>query len=311
MLSLEGLVICVSVNDILGYFFTTISFLSVVYAAFGEHTGPYACLAVVLALLSFCFLIYYIRIATNKTYTLQILSRENRALSIRLLLTYERLLRSQDEFVEKFCVSKLHVNCALYCYEIKESSTDNKDLHCTFTFHIKRIPKNQHSLDILIAQPRGGMLKTIKYAFDVESYHTVDVKPISLTPTAASFSGFWKANIPLNRSQNIKKITVQYVLKGVYRTAPDMYGAFLLCPFIYAKKMDRFDVQIKYPNHADYRPITVCLKLYPYNGKKYRPEMLTGSETGGKSFWEISNPNCITNAIYVIETHNPPPERES
>ena len=290
----------------LGYIFTTISFLSVVYVAFGNKTGPYACLVVILALLSFCFLIYYIRIATNKTYTLQILSRENRALSIRLLLTYERLLRSQDEFVDRFCVSKLRVSHAFYRYEIKESLTDNKDLHCTFTFKIKKVPKSQHSIDILIVQPRGGMLDTITYTFDNSgNFHAVDVKPINLAQTMTNFSGFWKANIPLYPSKDIRKITVHYVLKDVYRTAPDVYGAFLLCPFIYAKKMNQFDIEIEYPNDSTYQPITVCLKLYPYNGKKYRPEVLIGSEIGKKSLWHIHNPKCITNAIYVVETHHP------
>lgn len=296
-----------SANDILGYIFTTISFLSVVYAVFGNRTGPYACLLVILALLSFCFLVYYIRIVKNKTYTLQILSREDRPLCIRLLLTYERLARSKDEFTEKFYPSKLHVHEAHYYYEILQSNSKVKDLKCVFTFQIKKIPKKQRAIDILIAQPRGKKLNTIHYRFNEEENERVsDVVPMPFTPGTADFHGFWKASIPLDHSEHIHTMTVFFTLKEVHRITRNEYGAFLLCPFIYANKVDWFDIKLKYPNDSTYQPSTVCLKFYPYDGKKYRPETLKGFETTDKSFWTIDRSRCVSTAIYVIETHNPP-----
>lgn len=296
-----------SVNDILGYIFTTISFLSVVYAVFGNRTGPYACLLIILALLSFCYFAYYIQIVKNKTYTLQILSRENRHLCIRLLLTYERLTRSKDEFTEKFYPSRLHVYGAHYHYEILQSDSRIKDLKCIFEFHIKKIPKKQRAIDILIAQPRGKKLNTIRYKFNEEKMERVsDVTPIAFTHCPTDFQGFWKANIPLDHADNIRSITVSFTLKEVHSITRNEYGAFLLCPFIYAKKIDWFDVDIKYPDDPTYQPSTVCLKCYPYDGKKYRPETLKGFETSDKSLWTIRHSMCVSTAIYLIETHNPP-----
>lgn len=296
-----------SANDILGYIFTTISFLSVIYAVFGNRTGPYACLLVILALLSFLFLVYYIRVVKNKMYTLQILSRENRPISIRLLLTYERLLRSQDEFVEKFYPSKLHVYNAHYCYEILESSLESKDLKCEFTFHIKKIPKKQCSLDVLIAQPRGKKLDIISYRFnDDKKEQAIDVRPITFKQSGADFQGFWKASIPLDHDKHIHTIMVSFTLKEVHRLTPNEYGAFLLCPFIYANKIDYFYVEVEYPDKSIYKPDMVCLKFYPFDGKKYRPQKIKSLETDDKSSWKTNRLKCVANALYVIETHNPP-----
>lgn len=296
-----------SANDILGYIFTTISFLSVIYAVFGNRTGPYACLLVILALLSFLFLVHYIKVVKNKMYTLQILSRENRPIAIRLLLTYERLLRSQDEFAEKFYPSKLHVNNAHYCYEILQSSLKLKDLKCEFTLHIKKIPKKQCSVDILIAQPRGKKLDTINYRFNDDTNEQVtDVRPMNFKQRGADFQGVWKASIPLDHGKHIYTITVSFTLKEVHRLTRDEYGALLLCPFIYANKIDCFDVEVKYPDDPIYKPDTVCLKFYPFDGKKYRPQRIKNLETGDKLSWTTNRLKCVTNALYVIETHNPP-----
>lgn len=153
-------------NDILSYVFTTLSFLSVICALFGNSAGVFACILVLLAIFSFLFLIRHLKFGQNKTHTLQILSRENRFHALQLLLTYEQLRYSTDIFSEKFFPPKIHVNTAHYIYEIISSGNPSKndDLKCTFTFQIKKAPKSG-VFDILISQPRGKPLKTIKYKF--------------------------------------------------------------------------------------------------------------------------------------------------
>lgn len=298
-----------SANDILGYIFTTISFLSVVYAVFGDSTGIYACILVIFALLSYLFLVYYIRIVKNKTYTLQILSRENRPLSIRLLLTYERLLRSQDELPERFFPSKLHVDCAHYHYEILQSNSKIKDLKCTFTFQIKKIPKSQQTVDILIAQQRGKELNAINYKFNKNTQEQVaNVTSLVSRQDKVGLQGFWKASIPLTSDDRIDTLIVSFTLKAVHRIALDECGTILLCPFIYAKRVDWFDIEVRYPDDPAYQPDTICLMFYPYDGKKYRPQNLKNFETRDRLSWTISSSRCVTKAIYIIETHNLPKE---
>lgn len=294
-----------SANDILGYVFTTISFLSVIYSVFDDKSN-YACLIFILALLSFVFLLNFIRIKQNKTYTLQVLSRENRPLSIRLLLTYDRISHSKDEFAEKFSPSKLHILEGNYYYEILQSKSKAKDLRCEFTFKIKKIPKKQYSLDILVAQDKGRKLKTISYKLNNESdNHIVDVKPVTLEQNKTNFQGFWKASIPFDNYKNIHTMAVSFTLKEVYNTMRNEDEALLLCPFIYAKKIDKINIEVKYPDDSTCTPNTVRLKLYPYDGKKYRPRNLKDFSKCSEVSWKVSPSKCVTNAVYVIEIRNP------
>ena len=231
-----------SANDILSYFFTTLSFLSIIYVFFVDNTGLFACVLAVFAIFSFLFLIRYIRFSHNKTHTLQILSKENRPYALRLLLTYEQLKYSRDILSEQFSAPKIHVSYAHYVYEIIPSSNDlskNGDLKCTFTFGITKPKRKNGVIDILIAQPRGKAPKIIKYKFckNRREYTTnaKNVKEINPTKTRSEFSGFLKAQISLNDAQEeIETLIVSYTLKEIYR--PNTVGALLLCPFVYAKK---------------------------------------------------------------------------
>ena len=99
-------------------------------------------------------------------------------------------------------------------------------------------------------------------------------------------------------------LIVSYTLKEIYRTG-NTSRAFLLCPFVYCKKIDQFDAEIIYPKDAKYQPKTVCLKLYPYNGKKYKPEQIVDFlSRDERSLWSIQPVHCITNAVYIIEMHS-------
>lgn len=226
-----------SANDILGYVFTTLSFLSVIYALFGNKTGIFACVLVLLALSSFLFLIQHLKYRQNKTYTLQILSRENRSLALRLLLTYEQLKCSTDVFSEKFFTPKLYVDSAKYSYKIVPSDdiSKNNDLECIYKFHIRKA-FDSRLFDILIAQPRGKSLETIKYKFSESGKErTANVKKINIAQNKTDFSGFWKAQISMEGYEHIQILIVSYTLKEVYRTH-NTSGSFLLCPFVMQRK---------------------------------------------------------------------------
>lgn len=296
-----------SAYDILGYVFTSISFLTVIYSVFSEQTRIFACVLVLLSLISFFFSIWHLMVRQNKTHTLQVLSKENRATSIRLLLTYERLKYSKDELSAKFCPPKFYVSKAYYSYKIIEpnGSSKNKDLECTFNFQFTKAPK-KGSFDVLISQPRGDLLKTIKYRFnDSGEEYTTTVEKIVFKQKKTDFYGLWRSQISWNCPEGVYSLTVSYTLKQVYRTDGGRIGAFLLCPFMYGKKIENLDILVRYPNNAIYKPQSIALKLYPYDGRRCRPEKVHDfSDSEDSSIWEIKNLRCVTNAIYIIELYH-------
>ena len=295
-----------SARDILSYFFTTVSFITITYSAFSNNTRIYTCLLVLLALSSFLFLTTHLMFNQNKMHTLYVLSRENRSFALQLLLTYEELKYSRDDLSEKFCTSKIHAKAAHYVYEIiPANDLSRSDLKCTFTFEIKNTIKGG-VFDILIAQPRGVSLTTIKYKFsDTGKEYVAKAKIIKFQKDQSDSPRLLKAQVSLNNGQKgIKALIVSFTFEKAYSTHN---GAFLLCPFIYAKRVDCFDVQIKYPEDPRYWPGTADLKLYPYNGKKFQPmkivDLLRSDDT---PTWAIAPTHCVTNAIYIIETHGAP-----
>lgn len=264
-----------SASNILSYIFTSISFLSVLFSIFNNnHQIISVSILVPLAILSFLFLVIYLRKNQNKLHTLHVLSKENRGLAVQLLLTYEQLKYSKDTFSERFSTTKIHTNNANYFYEITPSEDSSKidNLKCIFTFQIRKAPKDG-VFDILIAQPRGMSIKTIKYKFDdSEKEYTTYVREISQAKNKKDSPRLLRAKITLNNGQKcIKTLIVSYTLENAYSIHN---GAFLLCPFIYAKKVNRFDVQIKYPNEQKYLFNNVCLKVYPYNGRRFQPQKI-------------------------------------
>lgn len=69
--------------------------------------------------------------------------------------------------------------------------------------------------------------------------------------------------------------------------------------------MQQFDIKINYPKDFQYHPQAVCLKLYPYDGKRYQPEKIVDFlSSDNNSEWSIDPVRCVTNAVYVIETHS-------
>lgn len=51
--------------------------------------------------------------------------------------------------------------------------------------------------------------------------------------------------------------------------------------------------------------VSIALKLYPYDGRRCRPEKVHDfSDSEDSSIWEIKNLRCVTNAIYIIELYH-------
>lgn len=295
-----------SITDILGYVFTTLSFLSVIYSVFNEKTNIFACILVLFALVSFSFLICYLRSMQNKIFTLEVLAKECRQSSAQLLLTYERLMHSKDDFSEKFLSPKFLISDAHYTYKILQSaeSTEEKDLECQYVFEISKAP-SKGSFDILISQPRGKMLKTVKYKFGENGKkQTAIVEKVVFVQSNQNFSGLWKARVSWDSHDSVQKLTIYYTLKQVYRVKETIPSALLLCPFIYGKRIKNIDIKIEYDKDAECNPIGAGLKLYPYNGRRCRPERVLNFSPVDNSSWAIQTVRCITNAVYIIEiTH--------
>lgn len=299
-----------STNDILSYLFTAISFFSVVFAVFSDETMIFAYVLIIFSALSFAFLFIYLRSTQNKEYTLQILSKENRIASTRLLLTYNLLVQTKDKFTEKFCASKLHFEKASFRYDIAkatEPSANCVNLKCTYIFTLGKCKRAPKDFDILISQPRGEKIESIEYSFngDKSFYHS-KVREIRLFGSDTTLSTFCKTNILFNGRKDIKTLTVSYILPGVYRIDKEhVSGAIIACPFIYARRIKRIEFALSYPEDVYYRPNAVCLKLYPYNGMRFTPQSLVNFKSENNfSLWTTPTMRCTTRAVYIIETHD-------
>ena len=298
-----------STNDILSYLFTAISFFSVVFAVFSDETMIFAYVLIVFSALSFAFLFIYLRSTQNKEYTLQILSKENRISSTRLLLTYNLLVQTKDKFTEKFCAPKLHFEKANFSYDISEPTEPGANcvnLKCTYTFTLGKYKRAPKDFDILISQPRGEKIDSIEYTFngDESIYHS-KVREIRLFGSDTMLSTFCRTKILFN-GKNIKTLTVSYMLPGVYRIDKEhVSGAIIACPFIYARRINRIEFALSYPEDVSYRPNAVCLKLYPYNGMRFTPQSLVNFKSEKNfSSWTTPTMRCTTRAVYIIETHD-------
>ena len=299
-----------STNDILSYLFTAISFFSVVFAIFRDETTIFACVLIIFSALSFAFLLIYLRSTQNKEYTLQILSKENRISSTRLLLTYNLLVQTKDKFTEKFCAPKLRFEKASFRYDIaKAAEPDANCVNLKFKFKLnlvkyKRTPK---VFDILITHPPVQQIDSIAYSFsgDKSIYHS-KVRKIRLLGSNTELSTFCKTNILFNGKTDIETLTVSYIIPGVYRIDKEhISGAIIACPFIYARRIDRIEFALNYPEDVPYRPNAVCLKLYPYNGMRFTPQSLMNFKSENNfSLWTTPTVRCTTRAVYIIETHN-------
>lgn len=297
-------------KDVLGYVMTFLSFLSTIYAIYEKPEGTGTIILVVCAVICAITLFILLLSEQNKMYTLQVLSRENRNLSLRLLLLYNRLLRSQDEITSKFQASRLIVSNAVYRYSIinkKRDADPLKDVECVFTFTIKRAVRTK--IHAIIVQDRGSTIQKLTYNFDKSGETPVRLTPISITSSTkgTNFMGFYRAEITLPKrillcsKERRPSLVVKFRLGKTYNTNSN-YQPFLICPFIYAKKMRAFKIELDCSGlPIALRPNVVNLFYYPYDGTRYMPNHVANFPAPQDGVWKKNVARCHTSAIYFLE----------
>jgi len=301
-----------SVSDIIGYIITVLSFLSVVIPALHIENRPLLYLLMVFAgVLSVgMFLVLYYK--QSREYTLYVLSMENRTLSLRLLLTHSWLSQIKNPYVDKFSPSKLHMVKACYEFMFERSRENGNiyDMKCRYTFTIKRSWRSPRDFDVLIMQPGGREIRSIQYAFGEYSYvYDANTEPIRLSGSNKKLPTFWRARIPFNGKKDVDKLIVSYTMPEVDRIDDKSLGdSIIICPFIYAKRVDSIAFKIKYPGYVSHVPRVICLKRYPYNGRRYTPRKLLNFQAEDNALtWSACPETCMAQAVYVIELHDPVP----
>lgn len=306
-----------SVNDMIGYIITALSFFSMILSALSLEQQPLAYVLIIFAFALSGAMLCYLIFKQNREYTLYVLSMENRSLSLRLLLTYNWLLQTKNQYVERFSASKLHMSKARYEFEFRRSGEKGNnlyDMRCQYTFTVKGAWASQYDFDILIMQPKGNEMRSIQYAFG-EYGHVYDAgtEPIRLSGSRKKLPALWKARISFNGNKDIDRLIVSYTMPSVDRIDEKHLGnTIIVCPFIYARKVDCVEFIVRYPKEVTYRPNAICLKKYPYDGKKYAPQKLLSFEADDSALvWRACPKTCSAQAIYVIEMHEPVENRLS
>lgn len=248
----------------------------------------------------------------NRSYTLEVLSNENRGLSIRLLLTYQWLLHGEGKRINKFHPSKLRVCDAHYEYKFKRSHPRKNIFDMKGEFRFKIFPCLFSRLfvkdfDILIVQPKGVPIDAIKYSFDGGHVYHAKASPLKISDGDGKSYTLLKATIALNGKKKINLLQISYTMAGVDEiNENDLAKSIIACPFFYMKKAKSIDFAVEYPKDVGYRPKVVCLKKYPYDGRRYASEKLLDFEHENNYLRWTGHPKShATQAIYVIEMHSP------
>lgn len=289
----------VDFDQFLAFLATLISLICALMPAFFGIT-PLAIVTAVIGILCFIILVDYLYTITNKSKVLQILSDENRSLSIRLLLTYESLKQHSNPHDEIFQTGNLDIDKATYRYEVKKNGTKDGpfDLKCTWTFELKKSRKTD-SISFLISQPRGIKTHTITYTVNNVSFDG-SVRPVPLT-NHSDFKGFLRCTIP--PQSHLEKLSIEFTMKKAYQAKTT--GAFLTCPFFFAKSIRNLTIQCDYQEVNDIiQPANFSLLFYPYDGRKCKVKRI-GSfvKDKEKSIWEcsVSRDLICSQAIYITE----------
>lgn len=300
------------VTAILSYIMAVLGFLDTIFSIYGNPSKSAASLLVCLAVFVAVALILLLRVEQNKRNTLQIMSKDNRSLGIRLLLVYQRLLRSKEEQDGAFKASRLIISKAVYSYTVLNGTNPSdpfKDIDCKYTFTVKRT--RSEKVHILLVQDQGSQAKEINYQLGNEDTRKATLKafPTSLSEKGTGFTGLYYAEIILTnkiRKQPSFDLVVTFTLKKAYNPQ-NKCDAFVICPFLYAKRMHSLEI------HADFkdlpeslRPGIVDLRCYPYDGTKCIPTQIANFKTPkDNEVWKEENLPCHTKAVYYLEIRRP------
>lgn len=297
--------------DIKEFIGIAISLVGIVLAVLHNGSAVIATVGCLVALIAI-ILLWFAWGRHNRSYTLQVLSKENRGLSIRLLLTYSWLLHGEGKRINKFRPSKLHIAEAEYRYRFKRADPhkDIFDMDCAFHLKVSSCIFSRLFLkdfDILIVQPAGTLIDSIEYSFDGGYRYRAKTSAIHISDGGKTSPKLLKATIPFNGRKNVKFLDITYSMTDVDEINQDHLNiSILACPFFYARKMKNINFVVEYPSDVGYRPKVMCLKKYPYDGKRYASEKLLDFESENDFLrWTGCPAAHTTQAIYVIEMHGP------
>lgn len=300
------------IATLIGYIMTVLPFFERFLSIYGNPHGIATILLMCFATVLGVTLILLLRAEQNKMNTLQVLSKDNRSLALRLLLVHQRLLRSKDRNSQKYKASRLTVSKATYSYKIKNSMGPFKDMLCTYKFTIKRA--SSKPLYILLVQDRGAEARSIHYYFrnNEREKTPAPLEPLAITKSEdhSEFAGLYLAEITFPDAELKKRgpltLHIEFLLERAYNTER-AYEAFVICPFIYARKMKSFHVHADFGALAeDLRPDMLSLRCYPYDGAKGMAERVANFKVPPKrKEWTGDIQRCHTNAVYFLEIKRP------
>lgn len=289
----------IDINSFLAYLATLLSLICAIMPIFVGST-TISIVTGVIGILCFIILLYYLYTITNKSRVLQLLSDTNRSQALRLLLTYESTKCHNNSDGEIFKSGNLHISHATYKYTVKKNESPDGpfDLQCTWTFELKKTCKSD-SISFLISQPRGIETHTITYKINDKSFKK-RVRAVPLN-NHSDFKGFLQCTIP--SQQNLNKLSIEFTMEKAYQAKAN--GAFLTCPFFFAKSIDELFIQCDYQDVREMmESISFSLLFYPYDGRKCKVQNIGNFVREGNEYvWNCSVlPKFIcTQAIYVTE----------
>lgn len=305
------------VSVLIGHIMTVLPFLERIFSIYGNPNGIAMILLMGFAVIVAVTLIVLLRKEQNKKNTLQIMSKDNRSLGVRLLLVYQRLVRSKEE---RFKASRLIITNAVYSYNILKGTDPSdplKDIQCEYKFTIKRTARK--SVHILFAQDQGLKAGVINYRFENDKNdpgRNTKLKAFSIKPSekSAGFSGLYYAEIMLpdeERKRSTFDLVVTFTLARAYNIKKGC-DAFVICPFLYAKKMHSFEISANFSTlPIPLRPDIVDLHCYPYDGAKYMPERIVDFKVPkDHKIWKEEIQHCHTKAAYYLEIRQPTTQSE-
>ncbi len=289
-----------NLSNFLAYLATLFSIICALTPVFVGRT-LFAVVTAVIGILCLLILVYYLYATTNKSQVLQLLSDEKRSQAIQLLLIYESSKHHNKSDNKTFQSGNLHIKRATYKYTVKRNHMSDGpfDLQCNWTFELKSL-SNSNSINFLISQPRGKETHTITYIVNDKSFNK---KVTSCRVNNHSgFKGFLQCTIPPQKG--MKKLSIEFTMKEVYQTKTN--GAFLTCPFFFAKTIDQLYIQCDYKEVQEkINPSSFSLFFYPYDGRKCKTENIGDFNTidGSNSVWECSviPEKTCAQAIYITQ----------
>lgn len=297
------------VKQIIDYMCSVVSLLSVISVLFVEPS-TISWIIAFLGICSFVFLISRIFILQNKMEALQTLARKNHVQALKLLLTYDRLSRSPNELLDPFKRSPLIVSNAVYAYTVYRGKK-GYDVNCEFTFEVKKV-NCLHEFHVFILKSRGSTPKKIWYeisAGDDESFgRDALCRPLVQHNTKKDiYKNLTYAMIPLKGlgfSGPITKLTVKFRLENAFNFRHRQ--SIILCPFLYAKKVNTFDVSLDFSSiESNDTPKNVTLKCYPYNGYLCGSVAPQGLNSADEKIFTTKVEQVLSKAVYILEIQSP------